>query len=115
MIQIFGTKKCADTRKAERFFKERGIKVQSVDLREKGISPGELRNIARSVPMEELIDTEGKEYERLNLKYIRHNIEEKLLEYPLLLRTPVVRLGNQATVGYDPETWKRLAEADKQS
>lgn len=113
MIQIFGTKKCSDTRKAERFFKERGVKVQSINLREKGISPGELRNIARAIAIAELIDVEGREYERLNLKYIRHNVEEKLLEYPLLFRTPIVRRGNEASVGYDPDTWKRFAEGEK--
>lgn len=113
MIQIFGTRKCPDTRKAERFFRERGIKIQFIDLREKGISPGELRNITRSIPLDQLIDVDGKEYERLNLKYIRHNIEVELLDHPLLFRTPIVRLGNEAAVGYDPETWKHLAESEK--
>lgn len=113
MIQIFGTRKCPDTRKAERFFRERGLKVQFIDLREKGVSPGELRSIARSVPLQDLIDTEGKEYERLNLKYLRHNIEEMLLEHPLLFRTPIVRLGQDATLGHDPETWQRFAEREK--
>ena len=113
MIQIFGTKKCNDTRKAERFFRERGLKVQFIDLREKGISPGELRSIVRTVPLPELIDNEGKEYERLNLKYIRHNVEEELLAHPLLFRTPIARLGQEATVGHDPDTWRRFAEREK--
>lgn len=113
MIQVFGTPKCKDTRKAERFFKERGIKIQLIDLREQPVSPGELNSIVRSVPLEELIDVEGKEYERLNLKYLRHDIEEMLLTYPLLFRTPIVRQGGRATVAYDPETWKEFAAAEK--
>ena len=70
IIQVFGTPKCKDTRKAERFFKERRIKIQLVDLREKGLSPGELRNISQSVPLDELIDTEGKQYRDRNLEYM---------------------------------------------
>ncbi|HPC11529.1 MAG TPA: arsenate reductase family protein, partial [candidate division Zixibacteria bacterium] len=103
MIQIFGTRKCPDTRKAERFFRERGVAIQVIDLREKGVSPGELRSLARAVPLSELIDTEGKEYERLNLRYIRHNVEEMLLAHPLLFRTPIVRSGPRAAAGYHPE------------
>ncbi len=106
LTQIFGTLKCKDTQKAIRFFKERRIQTQFVDLRQKGLSPGELRNVCRHVPLEDLIDTEGREYEKRNLKYIKHDIEEMLLEYPLLLRTPVVRSERGVTVGYYPETWK---------
>lgn len=113
MIQVFGTPKCKDTRKAERFFKERGLKIQLIDLREQPVSRGELNSVVRSVPLEDLIDVEGKEYERLNLKYIRHDIEEMLLTYPLLFRTPIVRQGGRATAGYDPETWKEFAAGEK--
>ncbi len=113
MIQIFGTKKCSDTRKAQRFFKERGIKAQFIDLAQKEISKGELNSIRRSVPLENLIDTEGKEYEKRNLKYIRHDIEQALLEYPLLFRTPIVRLGQKATVGHEPDIWKEWAQSLK--
>lgn len=104
-IQIFGTQKCRDTQKTLRFFKERRIAIHFVDLREKNISRGELTGIARSVPIERLIDTAGKEYEKRNLKYLRHNVEEMLLEYPLLFRTPIVRSAGRATVGYEPEIW----------
>ncbi len=106
VIQIFGTPKCADTRKAERFFKERRIPVQTVDLREKGLSPGELRNIARVIPPEGLIDTEGKRYQKRSMQYMKFDIAEELLEDPLLLRTPIVRYGHRVTVGYEPDVWK---------
>ena len=105
-IQIFGTKKCKETAKALRYFKERGIPVHFVDIAEKPLSRGELSNISRSVPLEELIDREGREYERLQLQYIAHDIAEKILEHPLLLRTPVVRNGPQAAAGYAPDIWK---------
>ncbi len=109
-IQIFGTKKCNNTKKAQRFFKERGIKFHLVDLNDKGLSQGELRNIIKSIAPDDLIDKDGKEYKKLNLEYIQHNIEEKLLEHPLLLKTPVVRNGNNATVGYNPEKWKEWSD-----
>jgi arsenate reductase-like glutaredoxin family protein len=108
-IQIFGTKKCADTRKAERWFKERGIKLQSIDLAQKGMSAGELRSVASRVGgMEALIDREGKRYIDKGLKYAAPTgarIEAMLLDDPLLLRTPIVRNGQQATVGYQPDVW----------
>lgn len=110
-LQIFGTRKCRDTRKAEMFFKERRIAYQFVDLAEKGMSLGELKRIQRSVPLEALIDTEGKEYERRNLKYLRFDKEKTLLNDPLLFRTPVVREGKRATVGYCPEVWKEWVQA----
>jgi len=106
VIQIFGTPKCKDTRKAERFFKERRIGVQMVDLREKGLSPGELRNITQILPAEELIDTEGKQFRARNLEYMKFDIEEELLNDPLLLKTPIVRHGPKVTVGYEPDIWK---------
>ena len=69
MVQIFGTKKCKESAKAVRFFKERNIKIHYVDLSEKGISKGELKSISQSVPLTDLIDVSSKEYEKLNLKY----------------------------------------------
>ena len=109
-IQIFGTKKCSDTRKAERFFKERGIQFHFRDLNEKGVSKGELENIKRVFDIEELIDTEGKQYQKRNLKYINHDIEEELLEDALLFKTPIVRNGKEVTVGYEPDVWKSWIE-----
>ncbi len=104
-IQIFGTKKCQDTRKAERFFKERALKYQFIDLNEKGLSKGELKSVMSSVPLENLIDTNGKQYQKRNLKYLVHDVEEELLSDPLLIKTPIVRNGPKATVGYRPEVW----------
>jgi arsenate reductase-like glutaredoxin family protein len=106
-IQVFGTKKCKETAKAVRFFKERKIDIHIVDITEKGISEGEFNNIFRSVAPEDLIDRDGREYEKNNLKYIQHNEKEVLLENPLLVRTPIVRNGNRATAGYTPEIWTK--------
>lgn len=104
-IQIFGTAKCKDTQKAQRFFKEHRIPFHFRDLTVKGISQGELDSVLRSVTIDELMDTDGKQYQKRNLKYILHNPEEELLSDPLLLKTPVVRNGKTATVGYVPEVW----------
>jgi arsenate reductase-like glutaredoxin family protein len=105
-IQIFGTKKCNETNKALRFFKERNIKFQFVDLNEKAMAKGELTNISKAVPMEDLIDRDGKEYKKSGMEYMVFDLEEKLLEKPLLFKTPITRNGNKATVGYKPEIWK---------
>jgi arsenate reductase len=109
-IQVFGTKKCADSRKAERFFTERGTKVHVVDLAQKGMSAGELRNVAGRVGgMDALIDRGGKRYIDKGLKYAAPTgprIERMLVEDPLLLRTPIVRCDGRATVGYAPEIWQ---------
>lgn len=106
-IQIFGTKKCQETRKAERYFKERNIKFQFIDLTIKGLSKGELNRVKSVIGITQLINTEGKEYQKRNLKYIIHDIEEVLLQDPLLYKTPIVRNGPQATVGYQPDIWKK--------
>ncbi|OGU31296.1 MAG: ArsC family transcriptional regulator [Ignavibacteria bacterium GWA2_35_9] len=105
-IQIFGTKSSNDTRKAERFFKERRIPFHFRDLTEKGISKGELENIKQVIPVEELIDKEGMQFKKRDLAYMVYDIEEELLNDPLLFRTPIVRNGRMVTVGYEPEVWK---------
>jgi len=109
-LQIFGTKKCAETRKTERWFKERRLNFQLIDLAQKGPSPGELRKIANAVGgVEKLIDREGKRYVEKGLKYAAPTgprIEQALLDDPLLLRTPIVRAGDRATVGFVPEVWE---------
>jgi arsenate reductase-like glutaredoxin family protein len=109
-LQVFGTKKCAETRKAERWFKERRINFQLIDLAQKGPSPGELKKIANGVGgVEKLIDREGKRYLEKGLKYAAPTgprIEQHLLDDPLLLRTPIVRAGDRATVGFVPEVWE---------
>ncbi|MDF2881458.1 MAG: ArsC family transcriptional regulator [Clostridiaceae bacterium] len=108
-IQIFGTKKCFNTKKAERYFKERKIKYQFIDLNEKALSKGELQSVRSGVGLSNLINSEAKEYTLLNLEHIRDAgiREEILLNNPKLYRTPIVRNGKQATVGYEPEIWKQ--------
>ena len=111
-IQIFGTKKCKDTQKAERFFKERRIQFHFRDLAIKGIAKGELENIKRVIPLEDLINVDGKQFKKRNLKYMLYDIEEELLSDPLLFKTPIVRNGRLATVGYQPEIWTKWIEND---
>lgn len=105
-IQIFGTKKCQHTRKAERYFKERAIPYHFVDLTVRGLSNGELSKVKSAVGLENLIDKTGKEYTKRNLKNMVSIKDEMLLNYPLLLKTPVVRSGSRVTIGYCPEIWK---------
>ena len=108
-LQIFGTKKCPDTRKAERWFKERRVPLQFIDLAQKGMSPGELKSVVARVGAESLIDREGARYRDKGLKYAAPTgprIEQILLDDPLLLKTPVVRRGKDATVGYQPDIWQ---------
>ncbi len=105
-IQILGTKKCRDTQKAERFFKERRIPFHFRDLTEKGLAKGEFENIKRSVPVEELIDKECNQYKKRGMEFMVYDIETELLENSLLIKTPIVRNGNLSTVGYEPEVWK---------
>ncbi len=109
MIQIFGTKKSADTRKAERFFKERGVKYQYVDLKEKGLSRGELLSVAQAAGgIDALIDPEWKEKDLLSLLayLVPEQKTEKLLENQQVIRQTIVRNGRQAAVGYCPDVWK---------
>jgi arsenate reductase-like glutaredoxin family protein len=105
-IQIFGKSKCFDTKKAERWFKERRIKFQAVDLKKYGMSRGELTSVKNVVGLEALIDQ--KHPDAVLLRYLAYDADkfEKLLEDPTLLSTPIVRNGKQATVGYHPEIWE---------
>jgi arsenate reductase-like glutaredoxin family protein len=105
-IQIFGRKDCNDTKKAERFFKERKIEFHFRNLAEKGVSKGELENVTSVHPLENLIDKEGKRFTKRNLKYMTYNVEEELLSDPLLFRTPIVRNGKLSTIGFEPDIWK---------
>jgi arsenate reductase-like glutaredoxin family protein len=105
-IQIFGKKKCFDTRKAERYFKERGIKFQSIDILDKGLSKGEFRSVSLAIgSLDALLDEKSKVYHLISY-LIDEQKEEKLLETPVAFKTPVVRNGKQATVGYRPDIWK---------
>ena len=108
-IQIFGTKKCFDTKKAERFFKERNVKFQYIDLKEKGLSKGELTSVMQAVGgLDALLDPNCKDKQlAVLIQYLGADQKlEKVLENQRALRTPIVRNGRQATVGYAPEVWK---------
>lgn len=111
-LQVFGTKKCFDTKKAERFFKERKIKFQFIDLKIKAPSKGELQNIKNSVGLNNLINSNSKDYNKLNLDKIRGEDTrmEVLLNNPQLYKTPIVRNGKKATVGYCPDIWNEWIE-----
>ena len=108
-VQIFGVKKCADTRKAERWFKERRIAVTSIDLHVRAMSPGELKSVAAKVGVENLIDREGARYRDRGLRAAAPTgprVEQALADDALLLKTPIVRNGKEATVGFHPEVWE---------
>ena len=125
-IQIFGTTKCFDTKKAQRYFKERGIKFQMIDLKEKGMSRGEFDNVARALGgwekmvnpnakdkqtlalLEALIDWQKEDKQTLALldALVDWQKEDKLFENQQLFLTPIVRNGRKATVGYQPDVWK---------
>ncbi len=107
-IQIFGKAKCFDTKKAERFFKERRIPVQRIEVDKFGISRGELRSVCAAVGgIDQLLDPKAKETTLIRYLAYESDKEEKLLETPKALRTPIVRNGKQATVGYCPEMWEQ--------
>ncbi|MBE5945108.1 MAG: ArsC family transcriptional regulator [Lachnospiraceae bacterium] len=108
-IQIFGTKKCFDTKKAERYFKERNIKYQFIDMKEKGMSKGEFNSVKQAVGgLDNMIDSQCKDKDLLALiTYIaEEDKEEKILENQKVIKTPIVRNGKAATIGYCPEVWK---------
>ena len=104
-IQIFGTSKSFATKKAERWFKERRIKFQSVDLKRYGMSRGELNSVRQAVGLEAMVDPKHPDAALLSYLASEEAKLEKLLEQPALLRAPIVRNGRQATVGYCPEVW----------
>jgi arsenate reductase-like glutaredoxin family protein len=106
-IQIFGSSKSFDSKKAERWFRERRISYQYIDLPSKGLSPREYQSVKQKVGFEALTDSKSKAYERLYMPYLTPEArEEKLLEHPELFRAPIVRNGREATVGYCPEIWE---------
>lgn len=108
-IQIFGKSKCFDTKKAERYFKERGIKYQLIDVIKYGMSKGEYSSVQQAVGgIDCLIDQNSKDKDLISLlKYLSdEDKDNKLLENPKLLRTPIVRNGTKATIGFQPDIWK---------
>ena len=106
-IQIFGVSKCFDTKKAERYFKERKINYQFIDLTIKGLSKGELQSVKSAVQLKNLVNCTAKDYKKLNMDRIISSSgrEDLLLNNPSLYKTPIVRNGNLATVGYVPDVW----------
>ncbi|MDD3240107.1 MAG: arsenate reductase family protein [Lachnospira sp.] len=108
-IQIFGTKKCNDTKKAERYFKERGMKFQFIDMKEKGMSKGEFTSVAQvNGGLENMLNVDCKDQDAYAL--IKYTAEEdkleKILENQQVIKTPIVRNGKQSTIGYQPDVWK---------
>jgi Spx/MgsR family transcriptional regulator len=106
-IQIIGVKSCSETRKAERFFKERNVPFHFRDLNEKNLAKGELDNIILAYSADDLIDREGNQYKKRNMQYMKFDITEELLNDSLLLKTPIVRNGRNVTIGYQPDTWSK--------
>lgn len=114
-VQVFGTRKCSETRKALRFFKERRIRTHLVDLKERAASPGELRRFAERFGAEALLDREGKAFRDRGL-HVAHLPESRILpllaDEPELLVTPLVRSGNRLTVGWDEGRWREWVAAE---
>jgi arsenate reductase-like glutaredoxin family protein len=106
-IQIIGTKKCKETQRAERYFKERRIPFHFRDLTEKGLAKGELDNITRVIPLDDLIDRESKRFKDRGMQFMVFDIEEELLSDSLLLKIPIVRSEKLVTIGYQPDVWKK--------
>ncbi len=106
-IQIFGSKKSNDSKKAERWFKERRIPYQYIDLYAKGLSLGEYRSVKAAVGFDALIDTRCDAYEDLGLQYVPPQaVDARIADCPAVFISPIVRNGKQATVGYHPEIWQ---------
>jgi arsenate reductase-like glutaredoxin family protein len=104
-VQILGTRKSNDTKKALRYFSERNIEYHFRDLSEKGLSRGELDNICGTVDPNDLIDSESPRYKKRGMVYMDFDILEEVLEDSLLIKMPVVRFGKYSTVGYSPDAW----------
>jgi arsenate reductase (glutaredoxin) len=108
-VQVFGTRKCADTRKALRFFAERRVRTHFVDLKERAASLGELRRFAQKFGVGALIDRNSKRYAELGLGAARMSDEswlERLADEPMVLRTPLTRMSNKLTIGAAEESWR---------
>lgn len=108
-IQIFGTKKCFDTKKAMRYFKERNISFQFIDMKEKGMSKGEYTKVKQAAGgLNTLLNSKCRDQDTLALvRYLTESEkDEKVLENQQILKTPIVRNGQKATVGYQPDVWK---------
>lgn len=114
-MQVFGVKSSQATRAADRFFKERGVKIHAVDLNQKPMSPGEIKRFIDRFGLTALLDTEGKSYVDAGLKYLKMPDSEllaKIEQDPKLLRLPFVRCGNRISIGQDLESWKAMLAAE---
>ena len=105
-IQIFGTSKSFDTKKAERWFRERRIRFQSVDVKRYGLSRGELKSVCQAVGLEVMVDPKHPDAPLISYLAPEQAKLDKLFEDPSLLNVPIVRNGKQAAVGYCPEIWE---------
>lgn len=110
-MQIFGTKKCKETRKAERFLKERGVDYQFIDLTQKPMSPRELDSVAAAVGgYDSLVDEDSALFKKRGMAWMEYDAREELLEHPGLLRTPIIRKQPKAVVGFSPEALQTLID-----
>lgn len=110
-MQIIGTKKCRETQKTERYFKERGWSYHFVDLNQRALSSGELASVVRAVGADDLINTDSKVYKKKGMAYMEFDPVEEIEENPELMRTPVVRSGHRAVLGFQPEAWQNLIQS----
>ena len=112
-VQIFGVKNSSATRAAERFFKERSITIHFVDLKQKPMSPGEIRRFVERFTLPGLVDTDGKAWTDAGLRYMKMSDSELLAKIerdPALLRLPLVRSGNRLSIGSDQDAWKTMVQ-----
>ncbi len=107
-IQIYGAKSCFETKKAERYFKERRINFQSIDLPRFGLSPREFELVLSKIGLDEMINKKAKGYENSFIEYLANDSDkiEKLMDNPQFIKTPIVRNGREITIGYNPDVWK---------
>jgi arsenate reductase-like glutaredoxin family protein len=112
-VQIIGTRNCPNTRKADRFFRERGLRPHFVDLKERSLSMGELENICRKIDPEELLDRDSKAYAKAGLAYMVYDPLEVALKNPAVLKTPIVRRGAEVTIGPAPEIWMEWLQENR--
>lgn len=112
-VQIFGVKDSQATRAAERFFKERRVAIQFVDLKQKPMAPGEIRRFVERFGLKALLDSEGKAYVNAGLKYLKVSDQEllgKIEREPKLLRLPLIRVANRLSIGQDEDSWKAMLD-----
>lgn len=117
-VQVFGTQKSQDTRKALRFFSERRVKVHFVDLRERAASRGELNRFIQKFGVTALIDLTSTRYRDLGLASGRYSDEHwinLLCDEPLLLRQPLIRFGGRLTIGSEEKAWQQWVDAEKRT